>query len=644
MSAELLIVIFERLNEALTTATVIVATSMLFYNLTHGWHDRVVRASSILLSCVVVAYLGDVFIALDTTGRSAEAWLRFEWIGIAFAPAALFHLSDALLATTGLISRGRRRRIVRILYLYGVVFLLTAVFTDLILRNLVLRPFPMMEAGPLFVLYLIYFVAAIGYAFNNVLRARRRCLTTATHRRMTYLLMVFLTPAAGIFPFTLLFSHPNQNGTVWLWLLVNLGNLGIILMLAFMAYPLSFFGSHKPDRVIKAELLRFMLRGPVTGVLVLLVMLFVRATRVFGLPGVEFMPFAAVATLLALEWAVTLIIPVLERLLVYTHDQDQARRLQEFGRRLLTRSDAKQLLESILAAVCDYLRAPSAFIASVGPNGVQLEQVMGPLTPAQSWLDSPEFQSLASPDHQTMPDGLEVHGEIMVWQSFWLVPLRSPRLAENSHGRLIGIMGIWARSPKPDLQPEEETVFQALYTRAARVLDDIRIEGELFERVEDVMRETSDVQFAPDPVRYGRVNTTSHNEPTVVDDPSFIDLIRDALRDYWGGPRLTESRLLQLNVVTQALAENEGNPARAVRAVLARAIESLKPEGQRSLTTTEWILYNIVEMRFIQGRKVKDVAPRLAMSEADLYRKQNIAIREVARKVAEMEKGTLGQG
>ncbi len=640
MSTELLIVIFERLNEALTTATVIVAASMLFYSLTHGWHDRVVRASSVLLGCVTVAYLGDVFIALDTTGHSAEAWLRFEWIGIAFAPAAIFHLSDALLATTGLISRGRRRRIVRLLYLYGVVFLLTATFTDLIVHNLILVPLPMMEAGPLFSLYLIYFVAATGFAFNNVLRARRRCLTAATHRRMTYLLLVFLTPAAGIFPFTLLFNHPSQNSSIWLWLVVNLGNLGIILMLAFMAYPLSFFGSHKPDRVIKAELLRFMLRGPVTGVLVLLVILVVRATRVFGLPGVEFMPFAAVASLLSLQWLFALTIPIIERLLVYTKDQEQARELQEFGNRLLTHSDAKQLLESILAAICDYLRAPSAFVASIGPNGAQLEQVIGPLTPSQSWLSSPEFMSIASPD-QVFPEGLVIYGEMMVWQSFWLIPLRSPRLNENSHGRLIGIMGIWARSPQPDLLPEEETVFEALYKRAARVLDDKRLEEELFAQVKDVMRETSDVQYEPDPVRYGNAAALARSTQNIIDHPDFIDMIRDALRDYWGGPRLTESRLLQLNIISRSLAENEGNPARAVRAVLAKAIESLKPEGQRSLTTTEWILYNILDMRFIQGRKVKDVAPRLAMSEADLYRKQKIAIEQVARKVAEMEQDIL---
>jgi hypothetical protein len=94
-------------------------------------------------------------------------------------------------------------------------------------------------------------------------------------------------------------------------------------------------------------------------------------------------------------------------------------------------------------------------------------------------------------------------------------------------------------------------------------------------------------------------------------------------------------------VVRQALEENEGNPQRAMRAVLQRAIESLRPEGQRNMTAAEWILYNILEMRFIQGRKVRDVAMRLAMSESDLYRKQRVAIEAVAEIVADMERSAV---
>ena len=56
------------------------------------------------------------------------------------------------------------------------------------------------------------------------------------------------------------------------------------------------------------------------------------------------------------------------------------------------------------------------------------------------------------------------------------------------------------------------------------------------------------------------------------------------------------------------------------------------------MTATEWLLYNILELKFIQGKKVRDVAMRLSMSESDLYRKQRIAIEKVAHNIAEMER------
>jgi hypothetical protein len=42
-------------------------------------------------------------------------------------------------------------------------------------------------------------------------------------------------------------------------------------------------------------------------------------------------------------------------------------------------------------------------------------------------------------------------------------------------------------------------------------------------------------------------------------------------------------------------------------------------------------------MRFVQGRKVREIADRLAISESDLYRKQRVAIGQLARVLSEME-------
>ncbi|MBN2389763.1 MAG: hypothetical protein JXR84_03505, partial [Anaerolineae bacterium] len=69
----------------------------------------------------------------------------------------------------------------------------------------------------------------------------------------------------------------------------------------------------------------------------------------------------------------------------------------------------------------------------------------------------------------------------------------------------------------------------------------------------------------------------------------------------------------------------------------ADAIERLRPDGERKLTAPEWLLYNILEMKFLRGHKVREVAMRLAVSESDLYRKQRIAIENLAEIIVTME-------
>jgi hypothetical protein len=123
---------------------------------------------------------------------------------------------------------------------------------------------------------------------------------------------------------------------------------------------------------------------------------------------------------------------------------------------------------------------------------------------------------------------------------------------------------------------------------------------------------------------------------TDLPDEDFVSWVKDALTHFWGGPKLTESPLLRLSIVQDALQEYDGNTTNALRAVLKSAIENIKPEGERRFTA-EWILYNILELKFVEGRKVREVATRLAMSEADLYRKQRIALEEISKVIIGME-------
>ena len=129
------------------------------------------------------------------------------------------------------------------------------------------------------------------------------------------------------------------------------------------------------------------------------------------------------------------------------------------------------------------------------------------------------------------------------------------------------------------------------------------------------------------------------NEPAheLVSQPDFPKLVHEALTHYWGGPKLSNSPLLQLKVVRDGLEDNNGNAVKALRSVLGQAIQDIRPIGERRMTTSEWLFYNILELKFIQGLKVRDVARKLAMSESDLYRKQKIAIEAVAQTLSTME-------
>ncbi len=632
---DVLAVLLRSLNETLTAAIVVVSASMLLYNLTRHLRNRVARTSAIVLACVTAVYTGDVFVSLGPGRQTLDAILRFQWIGIALMPAAMFHLSDALLATTGLPSRGRRRRVARMLYLIGALIIILAAFSNVLMQPLIRAQSVVITAGPVFPIYFAYFAIATSVALINVQRARQRCLTRDTRRRMGYLQLALVTPAFGIFPYSVVLGQ-SETDTVAMLFLVNASNLVIILMLLFLSYPLSFFGTQVPDRVVKADLLRFMLRGPATGLLALVIIIFMTpAIRILGLPGDSLMPFAVVAVVLLWQWLVALALPWLEKHLIYSdEDGDQLAKLQNLSERLLTRADLQQLLDAIVGAICDYLQVSTAFVVSL-TDSVEIVAATGPTRPDAQWLEDERPSLLAALTTTETDQDQPLHQ----WHSYWVIPLYSKRgLSDDGDRMLIGFMGIQARAAEINLTTDERQTFQSLARRAAETLDDMRLQAEIYAALEGLLPQinvtrtrAADVEY-----RHGR-EAQPLIENGSFDREQFVEQVRAALRHYWGGPGLSSSRLLELNIVQNAMGDNANNAARALRAVLLSAIEKQRPAGERKLLSPEWTIYNILEQRFIEKHKVRDVAIRLALSEPDLYRKQRIAIEAVADTLIEME-------
>lgn len=646
MSSNELAAVLAYVNDVLQSIIVIFGAAVVLYNLPRIPRASVTRAFCGLITFVIIVYLAELLVSRVLTADSAEGWLRVAWIGIALVPAAQFHLSHALLTTTGKFSR-RRRLLVAAGYLSGLLFACLALFSDLIVSGVVAGTnvrAPRLTAGPLFIGFTIYFWVVIAGSIYNVWRARKRCLTRTTRQRMTITLLAILAAPLGVFPYMLLSGNQAQDIPLLLWPVLIAGNLLVSVLFAVLTSQMVYFGAVSPDRVVRVRLYKFMARVPLAATIVLLVYVLIsRNNRTFlGLPNEVFIGFAIVATLMIVEWMIHQYKKPLERLFSLNDDPD-VRRIQTLSERLLTTSDLRQFLESVLAATCEALRTPTAFVAALTTDGPRLEAVVGPLMLPAEKIQSPELQQLASSngrDSGETAESLDTLDDFIIWEDYWI-----RRLYSENEEVLLGIFGIRARAAAPDLSEQELELLDRLMAQAAGALEDRILQQEVFAAVEGLLTEITALQERRSAATFGGLPVlaagSAEQDDVLLQDPEFNSMVRDALTHYWGGPKLTDSPLLQLQVVRRELEEHDQNPVNALRAILTKAIEQQKPEGQRSLTTTEWILYNILEMKFIQGRRVRDVARRLAMSESDLYRKQRVAIENVARTIAGMERAIL---
>ncbi len=617
------------LNQILTAGIAITAFSLFLYSLSFNLRDRVARSFAIILLCVVVVFtaeaLQDKSLSLDTI----DLFLRLQWIGIVFLPAAYLHLSDALLVTAGRPSRGRRRIAVRGMYVIS-VFFLVLLSGGYLLGEIVPggMPAPHLERTLWTEVFTIFYISAMIWAGINFARAYSRMLTRSGRRRMLYLMAGATAPALGSYPYLLYGSTIAADHPFFFWSVAIVINILVAVLVVVMAYAVAFFGVSWPDRVIKSRLFKWIMRGPVTASTALALMTLVRRGGDFwGSPYNAFVPFTVVATILSMEHAITFAAPLWERWLFFGRDRSELQLLQNIEERLLTQGDLQQFLEAILAAVRDHLQAPAAFVASLNNDTLSPIVVAG----NRSLLDQDGLTEILS----------KVNGDTrreFQWGSFWVLPLHQRKNSQMDRDEILPLLGLLGVARRDDHQLMENDQREALWLladRAALALEDRQLQQRVFHSLADLQPQVEMIQRMRAAVRYDtRVSLLT--DP-VAEESDLFNWVRDALTHYWGGPKLTNNPLMKLQVVREMVEQDsEGNSANALRSLLKKAVDQVKPRGERKFTT-EWILYNILDMKFIEGRKVRDVASRLAMSEADLYRKQRVAIEAVAKAIFEME-------
>jgi len=613
-------------NQILSATVVLTAFSLLIYLLTHNFRSPVARAFCALLGSVLIVYAGDV-VLYDASASTVERWLKFQWIGIALAPAAYLHFSATVLRTTNLRSRSREIAVL-VGYLISFGFLGLVFFTPWVVYDGVYVPQQShLAAGPLFWAFATYFFVTVVWGAITIRRARQRCLTRASRRRMTYLELAFFGPGLGVFPYMLVTSLPQGLPSSPFLALLFAGNVSVLVMIVLLAYSVAYFGVLTPDRVVKHNLIHYLLRGPLVGAMVIFVMLTIpRVQRILGLPRDTVVIFAVVALIVFLQLAINRLKPLIDRV-IYRQDREEIAWIQTLDRRLLTTADLGGFLENTLATLCDLLQVRTAFVAVWAGGEYRLEAGVGARPLLERYLEQHNLSAL------TVTNGGEENGSgFMGGGGFWLAPLQS----QTSDVRL-GILGIQARAAIPDLKPEEEKLVSLLIGKAREAMEDRYLQQNVFDTLRRILPDIERLRRWRDVTRYAGSPPMEIIGDSPIYSPEFQQWVKDALSHYWGGPKLTESPLLGLRVVQAALREHGGNPATALRLVLTQAVEGLRPEGERKMTTADWILYNILEMRFLRGLRVRDIAGRLAMSESDMYRKQRVAIHQAAQVLADME-------
>jgi len=619
--------LIEAISQILTAGVAITAFALLLYALAFNLREHVARAFILILTNVVIVFTTQSIASVSANASLIELILKLKWVGIVFLPATYLQFSDSLLTLTGRPSRGRRSWLVRLTYLLSIVLLVMIPLNILIgTYTPADTPVPYLTHNIFTNLFSIYYIVVMIVAGSLQFRAYQRTVTKTSRRRMIYLLAGATVAAIGIFPFQLIGSGVIALNSIIFWILVSLSSLAVGVFLVLMAYAVAFFGVTWPDRLVKSRLIKWLLRGPFTASIALAVTTIVRRLGLlWDEPYNAFVPIFMVATILFLEYIITILAPFWERLLFYGSDRDDVALIQSLEGHLLTRSDLGQFLEIVTATVCDLLQVPEAFIATLKGNKLELLTTTGDKKAFKAIEESDELVELSLEKESALL------GDFFYWNGHLLIPLIYD---DPQNGQVfLGLLGFpW----ELDREMEEEYLhsINLLAVRVAIGLRDWRMQQQVFQSLESLQPQVALIQQLRAASSYNKIGVLL--DEVDLPDEDFVVWVKDALSHYWGGPKLTESPLLNLNIVQAAVKEYDGNPANALRAILKTAVNNIKPDGERRFTA-EWILYNILELKFLEGRKVREVAGRLAMSEADLYRKQRVALEEVSKVIIGME-------
>ncbi|MFM2310212.1 MAG: hypothetical protein RLY87_2334 [Chloroflexota bacterium] len=622
MYSEYLILI----NRVVGNVILVVTFSLFAYMTIRAWGAATARALTTLLFAVVAVSVASVLVRLAHDSVVIEWLLRSVWVGILLVPASMLHMVLGLTASL----KSRQLRLGWTITNYAVAWvgivlgLSTDVFVSMPLRTGLV---PALTPQPLFVLIAVYTFSLVTVSWILLWRLRSEVLTPGLRRRIGYMLVGWYGPVLLTFP---VLSLLPSNYLLPEFLEVTLATMaapvsGILTVI--LAYSATFVGTSQPDRIVKHDFMRWWLYGPFIGMSIILflqvVPIFARMTR---LPDDVWSVFGIMLMTVVMPVLVSRIRPLLDSL-IYANDQEEIDYLRTLPRTAFTQADLRRFLENTLTVICGSSQSQSAFVAAADEFGVYtIKMLYGARRSVRLLCEAVPLDTLIQEVSQSAdPEAYRQHGYRF-------------RLLHDPDGRVIGILGLQVRTAT--LAPEVDHLVQTLTRQIEHALVMVELQQRLFDTLRTMAPEMNTLQKVSSRIEQATPEALQGLEDDVAMLPEFISLVRDALTHFWGGPKLSDSPLLALKAVRRQTEDMNLSPPKALQAVLRQAIDTLKPDADSPQTANESLLYNILDMRFIQGRKIRDIAQRLAMSESDLYRKQRIAIEEVARSVTLIEENT----
>lgn len=619
MIADFLII----LNRLVTNLTLVVTFSLWAYLIIRARGIAVARALMVLLFGVVTTVTADVLVRQARDSFILEIILRGSWLGIMLVPAGLFDMAYALAVQLRITVV--RVWLVTLNYLIAIAFALIAMATDLVI-SMPLRTalVPTLSPQALFAVVAVYAFALVTMAWVLLWRVRAAALTPALRRRLGYMIAGWYGSLLLSFPvLSLLPSEYMLPEQIGLGLATLAAPVAAIFML-MTAYSATFVGSTQPDRIIKHDFMRWWLYGPFVGVTIILFLQVVPVfARISRLPEETWAVFGIMTMTVIMPMLISVIRPYVD-MLVYAGDEEEMASLRSLPRNTFTQNDLRRLLENSLTVMCGAVRSDSAFVAAPDEfGGYAVKMSIGPRRRIRRFFEQLPIERLfAEMEHI---DGVEPR----FVEDYTLYPLRDPEQ------RIVGVLGI-----NQQVSAMNDEVQQLIYTFTNQIehaLVMVLMQQRLLDTLRTMGPEMSTLRQLSSRIEQATPEALQSLEDDVALMPEFTHLVRDALAHYWGGPKLSDSPLLGLRSVKNLLDAQGGSSTKALQSVLRQAIDNMRPDESLPSTANEWMLYNILEMRFLQGRKIRDTANRLALSESDLYRKQRVAIDEVARQLALME-------